>query len=191
MPVPHESPEQEAWERAVREAWLRAQAGDEAAYREALRLLAQRLRAYFRRRLGDAGDDTEDLVQETLMALHVHRASYDPALPVGAWATAIARHKLVDRWRRQGARGGVHEALDELGDFELPSTEPEGGTRLDLQRLLGRLPEAQRRAILLTKVEGWSCAEAAADAGVSESAIKVQVHRGLKKLSEWVRGGAR
>lgn len=186
-----ESADQEAWERAVRDAWLRAQAGDEAAYRQALSQLAQRLRGFFRRRLGDAGDDTEDLVQETLMALHVHRASYDPSLPVGAWATAIARHKLVDRWRRQGARGGAHQAIDDVAEFDLPSTEPEGGTRLDLQRLLDRLPEAQRRAILLTKVEGLSGAEAAAEAGVSESAIKVQVHRGLKKLSEWVRGGAR
>jgi RNA polymerase sigma-70 factor (ECF subfamily) len=186
MAAPREMSDQDAWEAQLRDDWLLALKGDEAAYRRALGKIAQRLRGYFRRRLGDAIDDTEDLVQETLMALHVHRDSYDAALPVGAWATAVARHKLVDRWRRQGARGGVHETLDNVHEAFLPVQEPEGGTRLDLQRLLARLPEAQQRAIALTKLEGLSCQEAAEQLGATESAIKVQVHRGLKKLAEWV-----
>jgi RNA polymerase sigma-70 factor, ECF subfamily len=188
MTASREMADQEVWETQLREDWLRALQGDDAAYRRALGVLSQRLRGYFRRRLGDAFDDAEDLVQETLMALHLHRDSYDPASPVGAWATAIARHKLVDRWRRQGARGGVHEHLDDVHEAHLPVAEPEGGTRLDLARLLARLPEAQQRAIRLCKLEGLSSFEAAAQTGVSESAIKVQVHRGLKKLAEYVGG---
>lgn len=169
--------------------WQRAQTGDEAAYRQALALIAGRLRGYFRRRLPAMPEDVEDLVQETLLAVHLQRGSYDPAFPVGAWATAIARHKLIDLWRRRGRREDLHEGFDEdLGDG-LASEPEEHHARRDLARLLQALPAAQRLAIELTKLEGLSVTEASERAGVSESAIKVQVHRGLKRLSTMVKKG--
>jgi len=169
----------------LRPIWLLAQAGDESAYRSALRSVATRLRGYFRRRLSSSLDDVEDLVQETLLALHLQRGTYDPVLPISAWVHAIARHKLIDHWRRRGRRG-TSLRLDEADEAFLVAAS-EGEARRDLGKLLDKLPEAQQRAIRLTKVEGLSVAEAAADAGISESAIKVQVHRGLKRLSELVR----
>jgi RNA polymerase sigma-70 factor (ECF subfamily) len=169
----------------LRPIWLRAQAGDEEAYRSALITVAARLRGYFRRRLHANPDDVEDLVQETLLALHLQRGTYDPALPVGAWMHAIARHKLIDHWRRRGHQG-TRLPLDEADEaFGAPAGE--GEARRDLGKLLDKLPDAQRRAIRLTKIEGLSVAEAALHTGVSQSAIKVQVHRGLKRLSELVR----
>lgn len=175
------------FESTLKPLWLRAQAGDDAAYRQCLRLLASRLRAYLKRRLQGSPDEVEDLVQETLLALHLHRGTYDPSLTVSAWAVAIARHKLVDLWRRHGRRHSLHDTLDDV-DERLLVTEPDDGeARRDLAVLFEALPEAQRQAIVLTKLEGLSVAEAAARTGASESAIKVQVHRGLKRLAALVR----
>lgn len=174
-------------ESALKPLWLRAQSGDEVAYRQCLGMLATRLRGYLRRRLAGVPDEVEDLVQETLLALHLQRGTYDPSLPVSAWAVAIARHKLVDLWRRRGRRDDLHDALDDVDEQLLVAEPDDGGAKRDLAVLLKGLPEAQRQAIVLTKLEGLSVAEAALRAGASESAIKVQVHRGLKRLAALVR----
>lgn len=178
---------QNEFESGLKTLWLRAQSGDEAAYREALLQIASRLRGYLRRRMQSLPDDVEDLVQETLLALHLQRGTYEPSLPVGAWVVAIARHKLVDLWRRRGRRDGLHEPLDDVDEALLVAVHEEGGTRRDLEGLLLKLPEAQRQAIWLTKIEGLSVAEAAVRTGASTSAVKVQVHRGMKRLAQMVK----
>ncbi len=178
---------QNDFEPLLKRLWLQAQAGDEAAYREALRLVTSRLRGYLRRRMRSLPDEVEDLVQETLLALHLQRGTYDASLPVGAWVIAIARHKLVDLWRRRGRRDDRHASLHDTDEALLVAVQEEGGARRDLEKLLHELPEAQRVAIWLTKVDGLSVAEAAARTGASPSAIKVQVHRGLKRLAQRVK----
>ena len=81
----------------------------------------------------------------------------------------------------------MHDTLDDV-DEELLLAEPDdGGARRDLETLFRTLPQAQRQAIELTKLEGLSVTEAAARTGASESAIKVQVHRGLERLAALVR----
>ena len=122
------------------------------------------------------------------VAVEVLTAGYDPAAPVSAWALAIARHKLVDLWRRRGRREGLHDPIDDVAEHLLAAEPDDGGARRDLAVLLQGLPPAQRHAIELTKLEGLSVAEAAQRTGASESAIKVQVHRGLKRLAALVRG---
>lgn len=174
-------------ESRLKPLWLRAQSGDELAYRQSLALIAARLRGYLKRRLSGLPDEVEDLVQETLLALHLQRGNYDPTLPVSAWAVAIARHKLVDLWRRRGRRDDLHDALDDVDEQLLAAEPDDGGAKRDLAALLKSLPESQRQAIVLTKLEGLSVAEAALQSGASESAIKVQVHRGLKRLAALVR----
>lgn len=179
------------FESGLKPLWQRAQAGDEPAYRDALMRIAARLRRYFARRLQALPDDVEDLVQETLLAMHLHRASYDPSLPVSAWVHAIARHKLIDLLRRRGRREALHEPLDDLGDLDeqggLGTAPEEGPARRDLGVLLENLPAAQQQAIVLTKIEGLSMAEASQRTGVSIAALKVQVHRGLKRLAALVK----
>ena len=178
---------QDDFESRLRPLWLRAQAGDETAYRESLLRIAARLRAYLRRRLLGLPDEVEDLVQEVLLALHLHRGSYDPAVPVSAWVLAVARHKLVDLWRRRGRRDNLHDPLDDVDPSMLVADPADGEAERDLGKLLEQLPAAQRDAIVLTKVEGLSIAEASLRIGASESAIKVQVHRGLKRLAQLVK----
>lgn len=181
------------FETALKPLWLQAQAGDEAAYRDALSRIAGRLRAYFMRRLSSLPDEVEDLVQETLLALHLQRGSYDHRLPVSAWVHAIARHKLVDLWRRRGRREALHEPLDGIDGLDERwqlQVDEEQGVHRDLDRLLEELPAAQRAAILMTRIEGLTMVEASARSGVSVAALKVQVHRGLKRLAALMRGQA-
>jgi RNA polymerase sigma-70 factor, ECF subfamily len=180
--MPH-TPASDDLENLWRPLWLKAQAGDDGAYRDVLRLMAKRLRAYFGRRMQRFPDDVEDLVQETLLAMHVQRGTFDAAVPVSAWVHAIARHKLVDLYRRKGRREDLHDAIDDLAEHEHPAVEAEQPARRDLSLLLTQLPAAQQQAIVLTRIEGLSMAEASARTGVSVAALKVQVHRGLKRLS--------
>jgi RNA polymerase sigma-70 factor (ECF subfamily) len=175
------------FETVLRPLWTRAQQGDEAAYREALARIAARLRGWLRRRMQSLPDEVEDLVQETLLAIHLQRGTYDPEVPVSRWVLAIARHKLIDLWRRRGRREARHAALDDLPEATLPAVWDELPVQRDLATLLGALPKAQQDAITLTKLEGLSVAEASHRSGVSVSALKVQVHRGLKRLAELAR----
>ncbi|MFN7693560.1 MAG: sigma-70 family RNA polymerase sigma factor [Burkholderiales bacterium] len=180
-----------AFEAELRPWWERGQNGDAAAYRHALSLIAQRLRSYVRRRMPEQPDEVEDMVQEVLLSLHLHRGSYDGSVPVSAWVLAVARHRLIDEWRRRGRQLQTlslpddPDAWDELADDGGHSAHE---ARRDLRQLLQTLPEAQRRAIELVHLAGFSGAEAASATGASESAIKVQVHRGLKRLAAQIKG---
>jgi RNA polymerase sigma-70 factor, ECF subfamily len=158
--------------------------GDGAAYAGLLSALGGYLRAHFRRRLGPGSADVEDLVQETLIAIHLKRDVYDRAQPFTPWAHAIARYKLLDHFRRTGARRQV--PLDDVGDLFSEENPEEGAVRRDVARLLGRLPAKQAALMRDVKIEGLSMEEAAARRGVSVSAAKVSVHRGMKRLEKEV-----
>jgi RNA polymerase sigma-70 factor (ECF subfamily) len=167
------------------EAHLRAQLlkgldGDEAAHRAFLTEAAALLRAYFRNRLRGAPQDAEDLVQETLVALHTRRDSYDPNYPLTAWMYAIARYRLIDHLRRSRRR--AHSSIDGLDIGEADPEYDASDARRDVATLLAKLPEKQRTAIRLVKLEERSVREASALTGLSESDIKISIHRGLKAL---------
>ncbi|TIC85343.1 sigma-70 family RNA polymerase sigma factor [Crenobacter intestini] len=173
-------------EEALSALFAAALGGDAAAYRRFLQLAAQVLRAWLRRRMAQTPDEVEDVLQEILLALHNQRASHLPGQPLGPWLFAIARYKLVDYWRRHGRRA-PHLPLDDE-HFELAAAQPEEeNTAHDLSRLLAALPEKQREPIRLVKLAGLSVSEAAAETGMSESAVKVGIHRGLKALAALIR----
>jgi len=181
-------PTPDAREARLRELMVAAQGGDAQAYAGFLRDLTPFLRAYLRRRLQALPDDVEDLLQETLLAVHNSRHTYDAAQPVSSWAHAIARYKMVDLLRARAGREALHNPLDEEGAELLTEAEPAAAeARRDLRVLLQQLPDRQRLPIELTKIEGLSVAEAARRTGLSESAVKVGVHRGLKLLATLIR----
>ena len=91
-------------EARLRDLMVRGLAGDAAAYHKFLRELSAHLRAFLRRRLASLPDDVEDLVQETLLAVHNQRHTYEADQPLTAWVHAIARYKLVDLLRRRAGR---------------------------------------------------------------------------------------
>ncbi|WP_200328244.1 sigma-70 family RNA polymerase sigma factor [Thiocystis violacea] len=179
-------------ETELRESFLRGREGDAAAYHWLLKVLATHLRGYFRRRLSGLPDEVEDLVQEALLAIHNQRHTYDAGQPLTAWVHAIAKYKLIDRLRRRATRERLTDSLDLVSEhaaelFSTADAEAAEASR-DLHKLLDQLPERQRLPIVRTKLEGLSVAEAAQVTGMSESAIKVGVHRGLKALAALIRG---
>jgi RNA polymerase sigma-70 factor (ECF subfamily) len=168
-----------AAETQYRDWMLAGLAGDAAAYRKLLSALTGHLRAYFARRVGQA--TAEDLVQESLIAMHSRRATYDPAQPFTAWVYGIARYKLIDEYRREKRRAVV--PLDEAPDLFAHDETEEALARRDVNKLLARLPEAKRKLVQDVKLDGQSVADTAAASGLSESAVKVTVHRALKSLN--------
>lgn len=162
-------------------------AGSPTAYRQLLEASARRLRSYFARRVGADCADLEDLVQETLIAVHRRRQSYDRSLPFTAWLHAIARYKLIDHFRRRGVRYQV--PLEDAEAFPAPDDGDACLAAIDVKRLLAELPAKHRLSIQLTRIDGYSSREAADLTGRSSSAVKVDVHRGMKRLMAKVNGG--
>lgn len=163
--------------------------GDEARYAQALKQCAVLLRRFIRGKLQRTApgmlDDAEDVVQECLLALHLKSHTYDATQPFEPWLYAVARYKLIDLLRRrQPGRELSLDLLMETVDFAGPAeaSDPQAGA--DLAVLLARLPDRQRRPIELVKLEGRSVVEAAASTGLSVSAVKIGIHRGLKALAK-------
>jgi RNA polymerase sigma-70 factor (ECF subfamily) len=164
-------------EQTLSRLMAQTQRGDRVAYRALLTLVTPLLGRFFRRRVAESALD--DLVQDTLMALHRKRDSWDPALPFLPWLSAIARYRWVDHLRRHYAA-----AEQELHDTHgVDSGEAAMIARFGCDQLLAQLPLPQADAIRVTRIEGLSTSEAAARLGQSESLIKVNVHRGLRKLA--------
>jgi RNA polymerase sigma-70 factor (ECF subfamily) len=170
-------------ETQLKELMLRGLAGDAAAHAQLLGALARHLRAYFTRRGAEA--DAEDLVQDTLLAIHLKRDSYDVRQPFTPWAYAVARYKLLDHFRRQGVRRAV--PLEDAGVLLASENPEEGAVRRDLDHLLGELPERQRGLIEDVKLAGHSIEEAAQRRGFTPGAAKVAIHRSLQRLAGKVR----
>lgn len=165
--------------------------GDGAAHRTLLDRLSRHLRAYYKgklARIGRSSEEAEDLVQDALMAIHTRRQTYDPGQLFTPWVHAIARYKLIDHLRRTKA-SMTDVPLDEADEIVALDDHAGAESALDLDRLLTALPEKMQRAIRCVKIEGLSVAEAATRCSMSESAIKVSVHRGLKALATAIANG--
>jgi RNA polymerase sigma-70 factor (ECF subfamily) len=168
-----------AAEAQLKALMLASLAGDAAAYRALLKALGAHLRAYYSRRLG--GGDVEDLVQETLLAMHTRRATYDTSQPLTAWVYAIARYKLIDYFRRARLRRTLPI---ESAEHVLAANGTDAAiVQRDLEQALAALPERTRRLMRQTKIQGLTAAEAAAQSGMTESAVKVSLHRAMKALT--------
>jgi RNA polymerase sigma factor (sigma-70 family) len=153
--------------------------GNARAHHQLLSALTPLLRRYFARKMLHGLADVEDLVQDTLIAIHTRRISYDRGQPFTPWAYAIARHKLIDQFRRTKMTVPLDDVAAAL---VAPGATDDGLAALDIETLLASLPDKQARSIRDTKVLGLSVAEAAEQSGLSEADVKVSVHRGLKTL---------
>ncbi|MGN7932808.1 sigma-70 family RNA polymerase sigma factor [Sphingopyxis sp. 22461] len=156
-----------------------SQRGDRAAYRALLGDCRKWLARYFARRI--APHHIDDLVQETLVSMHRKLATWDSSRTFLPWLAAIARYRWIDMLRRQRdeAELGDNDAAVGAGDEAVHA-------KLSIDHLLTLLPPGQAQAITLVKIEGASIAEASQISGQSESLVKVNIHRGLKKLAELI-----
>lgn len=160
---------------------IAAQAGDSRAYTVLLTEVQLWLERYFRRRVAPA--QLDDLVQEVLLALHAKRATWDETRAFLPWLAAIARYRWIDHLRR--VYRTAEDALEDQDSAE-DSDEEAVLARMSLERLFVHLPQGQCEAIELVKIRGLSVTEAAERSGQSESLIKVNIHRGLRKLAALV-----
>jgi RNA polymerase sigma-70 factor (ECF subfamily) len=164
--------------------------GNAEAHRTLLERLSRHLRGYYKGHLDQIGRgpvEAEDLVQEALMAIHTRRHTYDPLRPFTPWVYAIARYKFVDYLRRTRASAqGL--PIEDTQEITCRADQADVESSLDLQRLMASLPPNMRAAIQAVKLDGLSVSEAAAQTGMSESNVKVSVHRGLKAMARLITG---
>ncbi len=161
-----------------------AQAGDQDAYRRLLQEIAPYIRSLVVKSQRDAAD-VEDAVQDVLLTVHAVRHTYDSARPFGPWLVAIANRRIIDRLRRQGRTSARETALtDEDETFAAPEANYDERASADrvLSEAIERLPQGQRDAIRLLKLQEMSLKEAASVSGMSVAALKVATHRAMKSL---------
>jgi RNA polymerase sigma-70 factor, ECF subfamily len=174
-------------ERIAGDAWdnmMRASlAGDQVAYRSLLTAITPYIRTVVRRvaSRGSAGFDTEDIVQDVLLAVHLKRHTWDPALPLVPWLGAVTRHKTIDAFRRSGGR--VTVSIDDFAEVLAEPARAEPGLG-DAERMLAALSDREQRIVRAVKMDERSAADVGRELGMSEGAVRVALHRALKSLSE-------
>jgi RNA polymerase sigma-70 factor (ECF subfamily) len=160
--------------------WMvRANAGDAEAYTSLLEEIGGVMERYLRRHFGES-DFIEDCVQECLLAIHRARATYDPARRFRPWMFAMVRHKAIDMLRRRGTRDRHEAQAGRRKEPAAPMADPV--VALQVAEALRGLAREYRDALLLTKFEGYSLDEAARRVGVSVTAMKSRVHRGIQQV---------
>lgn len=159
----------------------RAQQGDGPAYEQLLGELTPVIEHYIRARFGRPAM-LEDLVQECLLGLHRARASYDPRRPFRPWMFTVVHHRVIDLLRRtdHGAPGATDRTADVDSGVD---TGVDTGELIDGARLLQDIGIDQRDAIVLVKYAGYTASEAAGRLGITESALKARLRRGLRAIA--------
>lgn len=156
-------------------------AGDERAYGEFLRRAACLVRGFARRKVVHGGIDPEDIVQETLLAIHIKRHTWRDDAPITPWLYAIARYKLIDAFRRRGRRMEID--IDEIAGA-VAEPPAESAREWEIDRALEGLAPGQRSVVAAVSVDGRSISETASNLGMSETAVRVALHRGLAAIAK-------
>lgn len=165
-----------------------ANRGDAAAYRRLLAALAPLLRGFAARgfsRYGLGSEEAEDVVQETLLAVHLKRHTWDEQQPLLPWVRAIAHNKLVDNLRRRGQRG--HVPIDDIGETLADDRQAVDINGADAERVLAKLTGRQRDIVHAISIEGASARQVAERLGMTEGAVRVALHRALQALARTFR----
>lgn len=159
-----------------------ANRGDQRAYAAFLTAVTPIVRGIARSRGGGLGPEAcEDIVQETLLAIHQKRQTWREDAPVRPWLYAIVRFKVVDAFRARGRR--VHVDIDDFAETLPAEAEPDPTERSDAERVIGRLDARSARIVRAIGLEGSSVAELSAALEMTETAVRVALHRGLRKLA--------
>ncbi len=159
-----------------------ANRGDRRAYATFLGAATPIVRGIARSRGAGLGPETcEDIVQETLLAIHQKRQTWREDAPVRPWLYAIVRFKVVDAFRARGRR--VHVSIDDFADVLPADAGPDPTERSDAERVISRLDPRSARIVRAIGQEGASIAELSATLEMTETAVRVALHRGLRKLA--------
>ena len=175
------------WDSHLADLMRSAMGGNENAYRRLLQELAPVLRGMVKSgfaRYGIGAEEAEDVVQETLLALHLKRHTWDVRLPLRPWVRAIAHNKLIDNLRRRGR--AVHIPIEDIRETLSNDAAP-NASRLDADRVLSRLKGRQQDIVRAISLEGATARQVADRLGMSESAVRVTLHRALQSLAAALR----
>ena len=154
--------------------------GDGKAYGDFLQRAACLVRAFARRKIVQGGIDPEDIVQETLLAIHLKRHTWRQDAPIMPWLYAIAKYKLIDAFRHRGRR--VEIEIGEIAEtFREPATETVSDR--EIGHALATLAPGQRSVVAAISVDGRSIRETAKWLGMNETAVRVALHRGLTAIA--------
>ena len=169
----------------LKNLFLAAKTGDEVAYRQFLMEVTKLLLAYLRKTIKNQylGLDAEDLVQEVLISIHKKRDLFDPVRPVVPWLYAIAKYRFIDAFRATVNGPKFTELTETLEDnFSLEAEVATLRGDNDGSNLLEGLSAKQKKVLLLAKVEKLPLASVSEETGLSQTAVKVTIHRALKLL---------
>lgn len=158
-------------------------AGDEAAFEALHARHAQRLYRFLRRMVGQH-ELAEDLLQTTFLSVVRGRGRYEPGTRVVTWLFAIGANAARDALRRRRVRADASAQIANAFAVMTGPRESDPPAARALQAALAELPDDQREAVLLHKMEDFSFAEIAETLGISSSAAKVRAHRGYQKLRQ-------
>ena len=170
-------------------AWMRqAIAGDDEVYHRLLKAITPVLRAASRRGLSRAGqpvDQSEDIVQDILLAVHLKRHTWDVDAPFAPWLFAIARNKLIDALRRRGRR--VFVDIDDFSETQADTPPAPTVSAGEVEAQLKTLPQRQRDVLQSIAVEASSIKQTAEKFSMTEGAVRVALHRALASLTAKLR----
>lgn len=159
-----------------------AMAGDAQAYARFLHAVTPVVRGIVRSRGATLGEGTcEDIVQEVLLALHLKRHTWLPDSPVRPWVYAIARYKVVDAFRARGRR--VHLPIEDYVDVLPAEAAVDPTLAWDIEKMIGMLDERSARIVRKIGIEGDTIAETGQSLQMTEGAVRVALHRALKRLA--------
>ena len=161
-----------------------AMAGDEVAYRAFLTAITPSIRAAARRNLARfrlGASEAEDVVQDTLLAVHLKRQTWDQGRPIGPWISAIARNKFIDLMRRRGRNAQV--PIEDVIETLAAEDNEAALDNYDVQRMLDHLNEKQRAVVRSLAIDGATVRQTAERLNMTEGAIRVTLHRAVKALA--------
>ena len=130
--------------------------------------------------------EAEDVVQDTLLKVWECRDNWNRINNLEAFAIATCRNRALDVAKRAGRDT---ENLDEMAHFssQTPHEQLEAREEISLvRRLMDSLPEVQRTIMLLRDIEGKTYQEIAQTLDISETQVKVYLHRARTKIKEWI-----
>ena len=174
--------QEEKWSKLMRQA----QAGEEVAYRELLGELLEVAQAFLCKRLS-VTSEVEDVAQEVLLSVHLARHTYNPERPFAPWFFSILRRRFADYFRSSSRRVPT-TSFEQSIDEKLSQPDFSDGliSLSQLKQALTELPEKQRMAFELLRLQGMSFQQASLETGMSEAALRVALHRASKTLKQAV-----
>lgn len=156
--------------------------GDESAYADFLRHGADAARRVIVHRLGPSSAvSAEDVVQETLLAVHLKRHTWRSSEPILPWFMSIARYKMIDACRRRRVRISI--PIDDLAEVLAAPEDADGFDRRQIERAVEGLSEGQKKVVRSIALDGRTIGETAAALAMKETAVRVAFHRGLTAIA--------